>query len=71
MANPNFVLQWNCNGLKSKHHELSIMEAKYKPAIICVQETLLSSVIERNQKENKTLPTDVVFGDYIPYFRCP
>ena len=70
MANPNLVLQWNCNGLQSKYNDLSVMVAKYKPAIICLQEIKLKPEIERSQKDNKTLPYSVMFQGYVPYFRC-
>ena len=70
MAARNVILQWNCRGLKDKRHELDILIAKYSPAIICLQETLLSSNIEKLQKDNKPLPGFTTFRGYIPYFRC-
>ena len=70
MANPNVILQWNCRGLKDKREELELMIAEYSPAVICLQETLLSSNIEQSQKDNKPLPGFTAFRGYTPYFKC-
>ena len=46
MAGRNVILQWNCRGLKSKRNDIDILIAKYSPAVICLQETLLPSNVE-------------------------
>ena len=56
MANSNVILQWNCNGLKSNRIELEILMAEYKPAVICLQETLLDPTIENLQNDITSLP---------------
>ena len=70
MANPNVILQWNCRGLKDKREELELLIAQYKPAVICLQETLLNPDIEKLQQGNKTLPSFVNFKGYKSYFKC-
>ena len=56
MANNNVILQWNCRGLKSKRLELETLIAKYSPAVVCVQETLLHPNIETNQNNDHLIP---------------
>ena len=70
MANRNVILQWNCRGLKDKRHELDLLIAEYSPAVICLQETLLSSNVEKCQKDNKPLPSFTQIRGYKSYFRC-
>ena len=36
-------LQWNCNGIKSKHEELQILISQLKPKTISLQETKLTT----------------------------
>ena len=67
MANNNVILQWNCNGLKGNRIELEILIAQYKPAIICLQETLLDKSIEECQDDNDSLPCFVQFREYKGY----
>ena len=70
MANPNVVLQWNCDGLRGRRSELDLMIAKYSPAVICLQEVKLPLDYERLIKDKKPLPYSVVFNGYTPYFKC-
>ena len=35
------LLQWNCRGLKANRSDLDLLIAQYRPAIICLQETLV------------------------------
>ena len=70
MANPNVVLQWNCNGLRSNRIELEILIQEYKPAVICLQETLLDPNIENCQSDVNSLPYFVQFRGYKGYFKC-
>ena len=70
MANPNVILQWNCDGLRGKRSELDLMIAQYSPAVICLQEVKLPLDYERLIKDKKPLPFSVVFNGYTPYFKC-
>ena len=70
MANKTVILQWNCRGLRDKREDLELLINTYKPIVICLQETLLSSQIEKYQKEGKTLPSFVNFTNYHSYFKC-
>ena len=70
MANPNVILQWNCDGMRGKRSELDILVSKYSPAVICLQETKLPIDYERLIKDKKPLPYSVVFNGYTPYFKC-
>ena len=70
MANKNVILQWNCNGLKGNRIELELLIAKYKPAVICLQETLLDKNIENSQNDINSLPYFVQFRGYKGYFKC-
>ena len=70
MANPNVILQWNCNGLKGNRIELEILIAEYSPAVICLQETMLNPDVERTQKDVNSLPSYVKFKGYTGYFKC-
>ena len=70
MANSNVILQWNCRGLKDKRHEIDMLIACYSPAVICLQETILSSEIEKKSNEKKPLPNSVKSKNYTPYFKC-
>ena len=63
MANPNVILQWNCDGLQGKRTEIEILITKYCPAVICLQETKLSHNIELLQQQNKPLPSFLNFKD--------
>ena len=64
------ILQWNCRGLKNKRIELGILIEKYSPAVICLQETILSPNVEKLRKDKKPLPIDAHINDYVPYFKC-
>ena len=70
MANDNVILQWNINGLKSNRIELEILIAQYKPAVICIQETMLDPKIENRQNDPNSLLSFVQFRNYIGYFKC-
>ena len=70
MANPNVILQWNCDGLQGKRNEIELLISKHSPAIICLQETKLNPEIEILQNENKPLPSYVNFKGYKGYFKC-
>ena len=70
MANPNVILQWNCDGLKNSRIELELLIAEYSPAVICLQETKLSVEVERCQNDTSRLPSHVKFKGYTPYFKC-
>ena len=44
MGEMNFkhkIIQWNCQGLKPKFDEISIILEQHKPSIFCLQETFL------------------------------
>ena len=41
MAN-DYVLQWNCRGLRANREELELLISDYKPKVICLQETKLT-----------------------------
>ena len=70
MANSNVILHWNCRGLKGNRIELEILMAEYKPAVICLQETLLDQSIEIDQNNTDSLPNYVQFKGYKGYFKC-
>ena len=73
MAGRNVILQWNCRGLKSKRNDIDILIAKYSPAVICLQETLLPSIVEQCQNNASPLPSQYRFAEirgYKSYFRC-
>ena len=36
----NFIIQWNCRGLRSNREDIELLISKYSPAAICLQETL-------------------------------
>ena len=37
----NYIIQWNCRGLRSNREDIELLIAKYSPAVICLQETRL------------------------------
>ena len=37
----NYIIQWNCRGLRSNREDIELLISKYSPAVICIQETLL------------------------------
>ena len=37
----NYIIQWNCRGLRSNREDIKLLISKYSPAAICLQETLL------------------------------
>ena len=41
----NYIIQWNCRGLRSNREDIELLISKYSPAAICLQETML----KRNQ----------------------
>ena len=70
MANPNVILQWNCDGLRAKRLELEILISKYSPAVICVQETLLDPIVDNSKNDPHILPSFANFKGYKGYFKC-
>ena len=68
--NRNVILQWNCQGLKSKRCELDYLISKYNPAVICLQETMLPLEIEALLRNDKPLPSYLNIKGYTPYFKC-
>ena len=42
MANDHNIIQWNCRGLRCNYEEVKILMDKYSPAVICLQETMLT-----------------------------
>ena len=36
----NYIIQWNCKGLRSNREDIELLISKYSPAAICLQETL-------------------------------
>ena len=39
----NYIIQWNCRGLRSNREDIELLISKYSPAAICLQETLLTA----------------------------
>ena len=39
----NYIIQWNCRGLRRNKEDIELLISKYCPAAICLQETLLKS----------------------------
>ena len=37
----NYIIQWNCRGLRSNKEDIELLISKYSPAAICLQETML------------------------------
>ena len=37
----DYIIQWNCRGLRSNREDIELLISKYYPAAICLQETLL------------------------------
>ena len=78
MANDHHIIQWNCRGLRDKRHEIDLLIAKFAPAVICLQETLLTPNINptfRNyqcyyeSKVNGTHGVGILVKDSIPQSR--
>ena len=40
----NYIIQWNCRGLRSKREDIELLISKYSSPAICLQETLLKQV---------------------------
>ena len=38
----NYIIQWNCRGLRNNREDIELLISKYSPAAICLQETLLT-----------------------------
>ena len=36
----NYIIQWNCRGLRSNREDIELLITKYSPAAICLQETM-------------------------------
>ena len=53
------ILIWNCESLHSKKQEVDILIAKHNPAVVCLQDTRLTSDRESFYK----------FPGYTPYFK--
>ena len=59
----NYIIQWNCRGLRSNREDIELLISKYSPAAICLQETMLKrDQIHLNiiQHIIKIAPTDMV-----------
>ena len=37
----NYIIQWNCRGIRSNREDIEWLLSKYAPAAICLQETML------------------------------
>ena len=37
----NYIIQWNCRGLRSNREDIELLITKYSPVAICLQETML------------------------------
>ena len=37
----NYIIQWNCRGLRSNREGIEILISKYSPTALCLQETML------------------------------
>ena len=37
----NYIIQWNCRGVRSNREDIELLISKYSPAAICLQETML------------------------------
>ena len=37
----NYIIQWNCRGLRSNREDIELLISKYSPADICLHETML------------------------------
>ena len=37
----NYIIQWNCRGLRSNIEDIELLISKYSPAAICLQEIML------------------------------
>ena len=37
----NYIIQWNCRGLRSNREDIELLISKYSPAAMCLQETML------------------------------
>src|SRR5215831_13384717 len=40
---PHTILQWNCRGIRPNIDEIHILIQNFNPAVICLQETLLTA----------------------------
>ena len=38
----NYIIQWNCRGLRNNREDIELLISKYSPAAICLQEILLT-----------------------------
>ena len=38
----NYIIQWNCRGLRINREDIELLVSKYSPAAICLQKTLLT-----------------------------
>ena len=38
----NYIIQWNCRGLRSNREDIELFILKYSPVAICLQKTLLT-----------------------------
>ena len=38
----NYIIQWNCRGLRNNREDIELLISKYSPAAICLQETMLT-----------------------------
>ena len=53
----NYIIQWNCRGLRSNREDIELLISKYSPAAICLQETM----VKRDQIQT--------FKHYSAYYR--
>ena len=37
----NYIIQWNCRGLRSNREDIELLMSKYSLAAMCLQETML------------------------------
>ena len=42
----NYIIQWNCRGLRSNREDIEWLISKYAPAAICLQETMLKPELQ-------------------------
>ena len=54
----NYIIQWNCRGLRSNREDIELLISKYSHAAICLQETLLTP------HQTQT------FKHYSAYYKC-
>ena len=60
--NNSLFIQWNCRGIRANYEELLLLLTKYKPKVVCLQETFLKDINQLNIRNYTKMDTGASGG---------